>query len=187
MINLIFDQGSFKVLSLFSLSPGSRFKRNEIKEKTILYNVTLDRVLAKLLNSRILKKERGLYSINLIYENSKTIISLLAEQYKLLKEVPFDVYLLLADVAYHLSDKKEIEAYLFGSYSKLVYKEGSDVDIAVLASPKLNKKAIERSVNRLRKLYRKDIELHFFSKQEFYKNRKDPLVKDILQNGSRLI
>ena len=32
-----------------------------------------------------------------------------------------------------------------------------------------------------------NIEIHYFSKNEFYKNKKDPLIKDILKNGVRVI
>ena len=45
MISYLFEKDIFKVLSLFGISPGSRFKRNEIKDKTLLYNVNLDKAL----------------------------------------------------------------------------------------------------------------------------------------------
>lgn len=187
MMSLIFDQSVFKVLSLFAMSPGSRFKRNEIKAKTLLNNVPLDTTLAKMVKTETLKKEKNLYSINFENVGIKAIVSLLSDQYKNMKEVPFDIYLILVDLVYILSSSKETEAYLFGSYSKLVYKENSDMDIAVLTTKKFSRKTFEKKTNKIKKLYKKSIEVHYFDKFEFYKNKKDPLVKEILQNGVRLI
>jgi len=70
MINQIFNLDSFKILSLFSLSPGSRFRRKEIKERTKLNNIPLDKTLLKLLSGKILKKEENLYMLN--FENKNT-------------------------------------------------------------------------------------------------------------------
>lgn len=76
--------------------------------------------------------------------------------------------------------------YLFGSYSKLIYNENSDVDIALVITS-INEDIINKIVNKLEKKYDKKIELHIFDKQKFYKNKKDPLIKDIVKNGVRLI
>ena len=186
MISPIFDQNIFKIISLFSLAPGSRFSRKEIKEKTKLNNVPLDVSLARLLKSEILKKE-GYYSVNFENDYGKNILQLASKQYKQLKELPFDIYLLLVDVAYIASGVKEAEAHLFGSYSKLVYKEGSDIDIALLITKKFNKVSFEKQVNKIKKVYRKNVEILYFDKFDFYKNKKDPLVTEVLKNGIRLI
>jgi len=71
MINQIFNLDSFKILSLFSLSPGSRFRRKEIKERTKLNNIPLDKTLLKLLSGKILKKEENLYMLNFENKNTK--------------------------------------------------------------------------------------------------------------------
>ncbi len=134
MINQIFDLDSFKIISLFSLSPGSGFRRKEIKEMTKLNNAPLDKALQRLLSTQILIRERNFYKINFQNENSKKIIEISLKQYKELKELPFDVYLLLLDLVSEFSIIKSIEVYLFGSYSKLIYNERSDVDIAILTS-----------------------------------------------------
>ena len=187
MINQIFDLDSFKIISLFSLSPGSRFRRNEIKEKTKLNNVPLDKALLRLVYSRILKKEENFYKINFQNENAKKIIDISSGQYKDLKELPFDVYLLLLDLVSKLSIIRGIEVYLFGSYSKLIYNEKSDVDIAILTPKIFDKKNIRKITQKLEIVYKKSIELHFFEKKLFYKNKKDPLVKEIIKNGVRII
>ena len=187
MINQIFDSDSFKIISLFSLSPGSAFKRNEIKEKTKLNNVPLDKTLLKLLYSGILKKENNLYKIDFRNEYAKKLIDISSGQYKDLKELPFDVYLLLSDLTLKLSTIKYIEAYLFGSYSKLIYNEKSDVDIAILTPKIFDKKNVLKIIRKPERVYGKIIEVHFFEKKSFYENKKDPLVKEIIKNGMRII
>lgn len=187
MINPILDQNIFKILSLFSISPGSRFNRKDIKDKTLLNNIPLDRGLVRLRKTGILSKKGNYYSLNFENDTAKTLIATLSKEYKRLKELPFDVYLVLADLVNELSIQKGAEAYLFGSYSKLVYKEGSDIDIAILVIQKFDKGGFKRKVEKLGKTYKKNIELHFFDKIKFYKNKKDPLVKEIIKNGVRLV
>lgn len=187
MISQVFDHDTFKILSLFSMSPGSGFSRKEIKEKTRLNNVPLDKALAKLLSSMILVRERNYYSLNFNEPLSKDFIRICQLQHRKLKEIPFDVYLLLVDMVSDLSTEKGIEAFLFGSYSKLVYKKDSDVDIAILTVKRFDKKRIEKVIGKLEKTYGKGIEIHYFEKNEFYRNKKDQLVKSILKDGTRLI
>jgi len=185
MISLLFDKDMFKILTVFSLSPGSKFRRKEFKEKTKLNNIPLDNALSKLNKINILKKEKRLYSINFENINIKSILEIISKQYKYLKEIPLNVYFLLIDL---ISEIKLIKAeiYLFGSYSKLIYKENSDIDIALLDN-NLEKETINKFIKKLEKKYNKNIELHIFNKTEFYKNKNDPLVKDIIKNGIRLL
>lgn len=190
MICQMFDSGSFKVLALFALSPGSRFRRKEIKERTRMHNVPLDAALSRLISSGTIKKNEGFYSINLENPNTEQIIALISSQYKYLKNLPLDVYYLLSDAVNELSAAKEIEIWLFGSYSKMVYSDKSDIDIALLAHGEFSgeyKERIRKVFKRLEKHYGKKIEEHFFDARSFYKNKRDPLVKEILQNGVRLI
>ena len=186
MIAGIFEKNIFKVLSIFSIEPGSRFNRKEIKGKSRLNNIPLDKSLSILKNSGILKRERSLYSVNFESSEWKNIINTFSRQYKGLKEIPLDAYFCVADIVYFLSSIKGVEAYLFGSYSKLVYKEDSDIDVAVLITGNFNKKPLQNIVNKAEKTYKKRVEIHYFDKFNFYKNKKDPLVKDILKNGVRL-
>ncbi len=187
MISQIFDDNVFKVIALFALSPGSRFRRKEIQEKTKLNNVPLDKALSKLMSTGILKKENGLYSINHEDRSSGQIITLASLQHKELKNLPLNVYLLLVDLVSEFSVFKNIELWLFGSYSKLVYTEKSDIDMAILGKNEIDKKETRKILRKLEKQHGKEIEEHFFDKNTFYKNKKDPLVKEILQNGIRLI
>ena len=187
MITSIFDTDIVKVLSLFALSPGSKFRRQEIQLKTKINNVPLDKALSKLVSSNVFKKEKLLYSIE-INDYSKGIISLLSKQYKELKELPLDVYFTLIEISSVVSTAKDVELYLFGSYSKLIYTENSDIDLAVITNNKSFKKEnLTRLITKLEGVYGKTIETHYFEKTSFYKNKSDPLVKDILRNGVKLV
>ncbi len=185
MMSILLEKDVFKVLGLFSISPGSRFNRKEIKEKTLLNNTPLDKALLKLVRSQILKREGRLYSINFNFPYAKTIISLLSEEYRRFKEIPFQIFLIVNEVAFDLS-LWDAEAFLFGSYSKLVYREDSDIDIAVLVGKNMNKKIFEGKIRKKEKLYKKKIEIHYFNVKEFYKNKSDPLVAEILKNGIKI-
>lgn len=185
MIIKIFNKEIFKVLTIFSVSPGSRFRRAEFKEKTFLNNVVLDNTLNDLIKTRIIKKEKKLYFLNFENEYTQSILSVISKQYKYLKEIPLKIYFTLIDFTSEIKQNNE-EIFLFGSYSKLIYKENSDIDIAIIGKNP-NKEIIKKIITKLEKKYKVIIEVHYFDKEKFYKNKTDPLVKDILRNGIRLI
>lgn len=186
MIFEIFDKDIFQLLVVFSLSPGSKLTRNELKEKTKMLNVTLDACLNSLINSEILKKEKRMISLNI--ENSKPIIDIISKEYKKLNEIPLDVFFSIANIIYFLKKFKNLDVYLFGSYAKLIYREGSDIDIAIISDKfsQEDKKNIPKLVNKTEQRFGKKIEIHYFG-TNFYKNKFDPLVRDILRNNVRLI
>lgn len=186
MIIPIFNKDILKVLTIFSISPGSKFQRKELKEKTRLNNVNLDNAINALLNSSLIQKEKRLFFLNL--DNAKTIINLISLEYKRLKELPLNVYFSIIDIVFFLSKLKKIKGYLFGSYAKLIFKEDSDIDVAIVTN-KINekeKKELSKLIQRLELLYGKQIEIHYFG-EDFYKNKKDPLVGEIMKNGVQLI
>ena len=187
MISLIFNSDCYKILILFSLSPGSRFNRKEIKEKTRLNNVPLDKALRQILASGVAKREKNYYSLNIADKSAKELLEICQYQYQQLRELPLAVFYLLTDLVDSGLFLKGNELWLFGSYAKLVYKENSDIDIAVLYSQEISKESINKTVAKLEKIYNKKIEVHYFEKTGFYKNKKDPLVNGILRDGVRLI
>lgn len=187
MITNIFSKNSLKILTLFGLSPGSKFNRNDIKDKTILNNVPLDKELNTLVNSNILIKTKNYYSLNFEFEYTKTIIEIIQKQFRQLKELPLNIYYIIVDIVDYLSSKKGLDVYLFGSYSKLIFTNKSDIDIAIIYENKINKKDIDEFILKLEKKYEKIVEIHLFKDKEFYKNKKDPLIASILKDGVKLI
>jgi predicted nucleotidyltransferase len=187
MISAVFAPDCFKVLSLFSLSPGSRFNRKEIKAKTWLNNVPLDKALLILLNSGLFKREGNYYFIDWENEYVKKLLEICTKQYRQWRELPLDVYYLLVDLTNVLSTYRGLEVILFGSYAKLIYRQNSDIDIALIFSGKIDKEQLSKMALKLEKVYQKKVELHYFEKQQFYRNKKDPLVRGILKDGIKLI
>ena len=186
MIFQIFNKDILEVLTVFSISPGSRFLRKELKEMTKLNNVNMDNALNILSGSKIIKKENRFLFLNL--ESAKPIINLVSEQYKELRELPLGVYFSIVTLIFYLSKLRGIDAYLFGSYAKLVFKETSDIDMAIVSDKVIaaDKKEINVLIQKINSRYGKKIEIHYFGKN-FYKNKNDSLVKEILKNGIKLV
>lgn len=183
----VFNKDILKLLTIFSVSPGSKFSRDELKKKTKMNNVLLDNSLVVLFNSQIIQKEKRLFYLNLEDENVKKIIEIVFSNYKKLKSLPFEVYFSILEIVYSLSKYKNLRVYLFGSYSKLIFNDKSDIDIAVISElPEKTKKIFSKLVQKIEKVYGKEIELHYFS-TNFEKQKSDPLVKEILKNGVKLI
>ncbi len=145
--------------------------------------------MTRLVRANVLRNDRNIYRINFESEYSNNVLEIVSKQHKGMKELPLNVYFLLIDFADGLSvmKRKKIEVYLFGSYSKLIYREKSDVDIAVLGPENLDINRILKISNKLEVKYNKHIEVHDFIKEDFYKNKRDQMVNDILTNGIRLI
>ena len=188
MITDIFDRSIVKILTLFSISPGSKFTRKEIKEKTMLYNIPLDKALTALLNNKILIKEKRFLSMNFENNNAKNVMEIIKKEYLRFKEIPLKIYYLLLDICASLSAINQIEnIYLFGSFSKLIYTEKSDVDLGIILrreSKELIKK-IRSETSKIEKKYEKIIEQHFFEKKDL--SKKDHLIKEIKKNNVVLL
>ena len=187
MITDIFYKDAVMVLTLFSVSPGSKFTRNEIKEKTALNNIPLDNALNVLLNNRILTREKRFFSLNFENKNSKILLDAIKNEHIRFKEIPLKIYYLMLDASDVMSHITSItKVYLFGSYAKLIYTDRSDVDLAIVLekSDKGTIDKIKKSANKIEKKYGKSIELHFFEEKDM--RQKDPIIKEILKNNVEL-
>lgn len=185
MMTAVFNKDACMILTVFSLSPGSRLSRNEIKRKTKLNNVNLDTSLNILMSAGLLAKDKRFLRLD---TEKYGQIKAIADDYKHLNKIPLDAYFSALNIIHFLSRLRGIDAYLFGSYSKLIYNEKSDLDIAVI-SDKINnheKKEISKLIRKTEARYGRSIEAHYFGRN-FYKNKKDPLVKEILRNGIKII
>lgn len=185
MITQIFNLNILKILTIFSISPGARFLRKELKEKTMLNNVTLDESLNILINTGIIRKEKRPLSFNLEH---KEILEIIKKEHKKLNELYTNAYFPILELIEFLSPLKKTIVYLFGSHAKLIHHESSDVDIAIISDniSEQQKNKINKFASKLERKYNKKIEVHYFG-NEFHKNKSDPLVKDILKNGRKLI
>ena len=184
MIMQLFDKDMVKIMLIFSITKGSKFTRNELKEKTGMNNVIIDNTLNALLQSCFLKKDKRLYSFNFKHSHEiKWIEDILNREYYETKALPLEIYFLIIDLLYSLKNVKGANVYFFGSYTKWLFRKYSDIDIAFI---NVDKSKVSKTLRKLEEKYNKKLDSHFFSKN-FYKNKKDPLVKDILKNGIKLI
>ena len=190
MISNLFDKNTMRILSYFLISPGSRYSRKELKENTKMNNVPLDQTIARLKTLKIIEEKKKLYSLNLQNEEFKIILEQLQQEYKRFS-VPYEIFNILIDISDRISRVKQVkEAFLFGSYAKLIYSEKSDIDIAIIFYNEIkNKNKLEKKINKeLMKISKKSktqIEVHYFSDADM--KAKDPLIKDILKNNKKII
>lgn len=188
MIISLFDRNIAGILLLFSISPGSKYYRNEIKEKTGMNNVPLDNTLAELLALDVLKLDGRLYSLNVDYN---LVMQIIEDSKKGLGGLPLKVQIEIVDFISDISKVGGVsKIILFGSYAKLIYSDKSDIDIALVIGDVRNKIKVEKKVEeialRISDKYGKEIQIHFFSEGDL-KHKKDPLIKDILKNGRGLV
>lgn len=187
MICGIFERNIVKILTFFSVSPGSKLTRKEIQEKTLINNSPLDNSLTILTRNLILIKERRFYSLNFENDCAKEILKIIKKEHQRFKEIPLKVYFTLLDLSYKFSTMKNISSILlFGSYAKLIYTSKSDVDIAIILENYDKKQVpeLKKIINRPGKKYSQIVEEHFFQKSDLKEN--DPLIKEIKRNGVKL-
>ncbi len=184
MITDLLDRNIAKIMTLFSISPGSKFTRNEIKEKTMLNNPPLDGALAVLLKNRILSREKRLFGINFSNSAAMSALDFVKKEHTRFREIPLAVYCLLIDMCGSLSKSESVKnIYLFGSYAKLVYTEKSDIDLAVIVKNEERqlREKIRAEIGKVERKYGKTVQAHFFEKNDMENN--DPLIKEIKKNG----
>ena len=191
MITNLFEKNIIKVLSFFLISPGSRYKRIEIKEKTQMNNIPLDIALRKLKSLKFIEENKNLYLLNFKVEENKEIFELISEEYKSLN-LPYKIFNILVEISDKLSRIQELKSViLFGSYAKLIHTEKSDIDLAIILENKLKneqktEKRIEQEIAKISKNYQKQIELHFYKQRDIKHNKSDPIIKDILRNSKKI-
>jgi len=190
MITNLLNKNNTKIISYLAISPGSRYTRKEIKEKTKLNNVPLDESISKLTILQIIKKEKNLYYLNLEHEPTKKLIEMIKAEYSRYS-VSYEIFSILLETIDKILKYKQIQnIILFGSYAKLIHTDRSDIDIAIVSSDKINDKVKKRIINAIEQISKKEnkkIDIKFFTNKEIKENQSDPLIKDIARNGKPLI
>ena len=186
LINFI-DKSCAKILLFLAVSPGSNYRRNEIKDKIQLNNVTLDIALNKLIAFNILINKKKIYSLNISNELAKQVLN----EVKGISSLPLIIQYLSLDLINKLIELKGIKSIiLFGSYSKLIFSDKSDLDIAIILNNSIkNKFILDKKVSlisrKVSKKYKKEVHYYLLLESDL-KHKNDPLIKDILRNGKVL-
>ena len=190
MITNLLNKNLAKIITYLAISPGSRYSRKELKDKTKLNNIPLDESLSKLLIIKIIKKEKNLYSLKLEQESTKNLIEIIKSEYNKYN-LSYEMFNILLETIDKLSKYRQIQnIILFGSYAKLIHTDRSDIDIAIISSEAIKDKLKKKITNAIEQISKKDnkkIDLKFFTNEEIKDNQSDPLIKDILRNGKSLI
>ena len=101
----ILDKNLAKILSFFLISPGSKYNRKDIKEKTKMNNIPLDNALQRLLALKLINKNKQFYFLNFNIEENKNIFSIISDEYKYFN-ISYQVFNILIDISDTLSKIK---------------------------------------------------------------------------------
>lgn len=172
LFNILNNKSIWKLLVLFSYSPGAGFTRKEFQNILKWNNLTLDRTLNKLIFYKILIKQKRVFKFN--FENNSHILQIIDYEKKKLNYPSFELFLILHDFIRYCENNIG-EMYLFGSYAKKTASVNSDIDIAIYSSADLTY-AIEKISDK----YSKKIQIHNIIP-------KSELDKEVKKHGIKLI
>lgn len=170
IFNILNNKSTWKLLALFSYSPGAGFTREEIKKILNWNNLTLDRALEKLFFYKILKKENRFIKFNL----EKNILNIFEEEKERLNYPKLELFLILNDFVRYC-ENKNCDVYLFGSHAKKTASINSDIDIGVYC----DEDYIE-VMEKIKDEYNKKIQIHNISKGS-------KLDKEVKKHGVKLV
>lgn len=190
---LLGSKATWRILLLMAESPGSRLTRAEIKKFTCLGNNAItesmkDLLIHNIMNAR--KNGKTSYGLDMADEMTKQILLLCEMERKRLNGIPYSFSLILREyVRIILAISAPLRIILFGSVAKRVYREDSDIDIAIIFDDELKTQArldMEGAADRLKKRFGKEIQQHIFTVKEF-EISKDKLVLEIRRDGIDLL
>lgn len=188
MLIHLLDKNCAKILLFLAISPGSKYTRNELKIRTKMNNIPLDIALNRLYSFNLIVRTDKIYSLNL----ESQILKFFLEERKKLSNLPVKIQFIILEAVDIISRFKNIkQIILFGSYSKLIFHENSDIDLAIILDDAVKstmdfERAIFPFLNKLSKKFKKEIEAHYFIESDL-KHKEDPLIKDIVRNGIKLL
>lgn len=194
MIDVLLSyKSTWKILWVYSYSPGKGFYRKELQELTKLSNMALDNSLDKLIQFGILNKEKRVYKINMSNNYAGMIFEFIKNIKKELKELSWDNILVLHDFLFAVLN---VHGYingliLFGSRAKLTSSDSSDFDICVITYKRdmRKKMMLESFCKKVEDEHNTEFQLHYYTKEEFEegKKRKDPLIEEIIKDGIKIL
>lgn len=190
MISPILTSGSeLKILGLFAETPGKALNRTELQKYTHLANNPLNGALNTLINFNVIERDNNNYRLNFKNDFVPKLMSLLMDEIKSLRNIPYGIWLILFDFNKKAIDKFKVDSlYLFGSWAKGIADVNSDIDIAMIIHKKSKEIEIEVSglAESLKEKYDRDIQIHIFDEIEF-KRKETVLIKEILKDGIKVV
>lgn len=187
---LLGSKATWRILILYSESPGYRFTRPEIKKHTLLGNNSLTESLKDLLIQKILiiKKEgKTYYQLNLSNPIAQKLVDLCKLEYASLNNLPYNLSLPMREFTMgiiNITIPKRL--ILFGSIAKRIYREDSDIDLALITKEKISPSSnikITELIEKIEKRFKRKIQLHDFTEQEFKNLKNSQLLNNINSAG----
>ena len=164
-----------KVLGYYFINPEARHYSRELANILKLDPGNLSRKLAEMAGEGLFKVEsEGRNRYFLLNKD----FPLLAE-YQKIYQVKFGVAESLSAILRHVSGLKR--ACIFGSYAKGNFEAGSDIDLLLVGE--FDYQAVSRSLAKLEKQWRREINIIDFTSQEFAvkRKKKDEFLVNILE------
>src|SRR4030043_1059972 len=95
--NILNNKSVWKFLFLTSYSPGSGYTRGELLKLMNWNNLSLDRVLKRLLFYNIIKKEGRIIKLNFEESRTKDVMNLIEQEKKRLNYPAYELFLIIAE------------------------------------------------------------------------------------------
>ena len=187
----------WRILIVLSELPGRGITREEIRKFTKLGSKSLTDSLKTLKEFNIIKaaKEGKItyYKLNLANKFITPIIELCRLEKEKLNNLNFEIAIILREfirMCLDIIEPKKI--ILFGSSVKTRYRKDSDIDICLVTEKKIRIEddlMLEDIAEKIEKRFKRNIQIHSFSEQEFEKLKKsgDLVVSEIIRDGIIII
>lgn len=165
-----------KILAYYFMNPDSRHYSKELADILSADQGNLSRTMIKL-------KKEGLFITEKEGKNKYYILNKnfhLLNEYKNIYEASFGVEVLLRNTLSSVPGLKE--AYIFGSYVKGNFEEGSDIDVLLIGRHAHD--IVAKKINELEKRWGREINTVDYSVEEYERKFKegDDFLTSILAN-----
>ncbi len=163
IIKLLGNKNFIKIISFFFKNPMEEFSQTNLITKVKLSKVTLIKQLKELVDAGILLIKR-VGNVNLYRLNAENLFAKRLKVLFILSEL---------EQLKELSNKYNVEIYLYGSCARGEDTKESDIDIMVIGT--IDKPLFLNEIKNLSEKIGKEIKAQIFSKQEWsLMARKDP-------------
>lgn len=187
----------WRILAVLSELPGRGVTREELRKFTRLGSKSLTDSLKTLKAFGVIKAEKQgkmtYYKLSLANRFTMQIIELCNLEKEKLNNLNFEISIILREfVRMCLEVIIPAKIILFGSSVKTRHREDSDIDICIVTEEKTNVDddlMLQHAADRIEKRFKRSIQIHLFSEQEFEKLKKSKslLADEITRDGITII
>lgn len=183
-------KASWRIMELLAETPTKPVSRTDIKKYTGLGNEAVNSALRRFAIAEIVVKEKKgkkeSYYLNLSNDFIKRIVELIKEERHHLKNISFDVVMILSEFTRKLLEKTGFvnKIFVFGSVAKGTARADSDIDVAVITAKKDIKQELiaTKITDELLEKFKRPIQIHYFTNDEF-KTSSSSLIEEIKNDG----